>query len=607
MNLKISLLRLILLLGFFEVSATYATGVIKLSKNEVDIIIDKRYIEVFEDSGNCFSIEQVSSPGFSSLFEPITAEYPTNSNTSSAYWVRFTVDPRKAGHEQFLLESFTFRINQIDFFKPTRNGYEQISTGDQYEFGKRVFKHKNFQFLLPVASQPYTCYVRFKTNESHRIMLVIRSFQQFTGYALSEYFLLGLFYGIVLIIAIYNLFLFFTIREKAYLYYVFYVLSVGLYAMGQDGTGFQYLWSGSPDFNFFASPLFLFSLVFWLLMYTREFLPVREKLPHINKLVNVYLILRFGVFLLSITFYPKLKNIVLIDLPTFFFAYYISVQCFLRGFKPARYFVTGFSLLFISFAINGLMYAKLISPSIFTVYSMNAGVVGEMILLSIALAERVRVFRQDKLMKERENQILEQMVGQRTLELKLANEKLLKQAQEIETMNHLLFADNKKLSEDVRRISTERVMQKEMGFEEFSRIYPDEQTCFHFLSELKWQKGYRCIRCGNNSYSNGKTNFSRRCSRCGYDESVSAYTIFHALKFPITKAFYMLFLVVEHPDITVEELAEKLTLTVKTCWGFKKKVLDAYNTQKPARGTKGRKKIKWSSLILSVPARSTDS
>ena len=66
-----------------------------------------------------------------------------------------------------------------------------------------------------------------------------------------------------------------------------------------------------------------------------------------------------------------------------------------------------------------------------------------------------------------------------------------------------------------------------------------------------------------------------RCTRCGYNESITAYTIFHSLKFPIEKAFYIAYLtVVGHKDYTLENLAEQLDLRVNTLWGFRHKVAD---------------------------------
>jgi len=578
--------------------AANAAEPLVLSAKTTEVFLTSRYFDLLEDPAGQLNIETVSSPGMQGLFKPFDQPYASNIRTGSTYWLRFRLKSKGAITKQFLLESFTFRVNFLDVFIPNEDGtYNELSTGNKLPFAQRSFHHKNFEFMLPnPGSKGKVFYLRFKSDMPLSLVLVIRSLKRFTSYALSEYYLLGLFYGIILVIAFYNLFLFFNIREKAYLFYVFYVLSVACYALSQDGTGFQYIWPGYPGFNAFGVKIFLFSLVICLLLYTKAFLPIKEKLPALNRLISIFIAVRIIYFIISILYTPKIETFYLIDLIPFILAYLAALALWREKYPGAKYFVAGFSILFFSFLINAMMYAGWIKGNIFTVYAVNLGVVLEMILLSIALADRVRVFREEKYRKEEENKKLELMVVERTKELETANLKLRHQADEIASMNLLLHADNKKLEEDVKRISEDRVMQNEMDFDAFSKIFPDENTCYNYLAELKWGNGYTCIRCNNNIFSAGKTQYSRRCSKCGYDESVSAYTLFHALKFPITKAFYMLFLVTEDENIIVEQLAEKLSLTNKTAWSFKKKILEAMTTG--GKRKKGRKNNKWAHLII---------
>jgi regulator of replication initiation timing len=126
-------------------------------------------------------------------------------------------------------------------------------------------------------------------------------------------------------------------------------------------------------------------------------------------------------------------------------------------------------------------------------------------------------------------------------ELLRANEQLKQQAEEISRMNVLLEQDNQALQTDVEKISRARVMSADVDFEEFSKIYPDKESCDRFLAELKWKNGYACKKCKNEHYFAGHTPYSRRCSKCDYDESVTSYTIFQNTRIPINKAFYIVF------------------------------------------------------------------
>jgi two-component system, sensor histidine kinase LadS len=163
------------------------------------------------------------------------------------------------------------------------------------------------------------------------------------------------------------------------------------------------------------------------------------------------------------------------------------------------------------------------------------------------------------------NKELEHKVRERTQELMVAYEK-------ISQMNLLLYANNKKLEVNIKKAIRDRINQKEFSFENFQNTYPDEKSCLLYLSQLKWGRGYECKKCHSLIYAEWKSPFSRRCRKCKYIESATAYTCFHAVKFPLLKAFYMLFLLNSRKSINIEELSRILDLSTKTCSAFKAKI-----------------------------------
>ncbi len=70
----------------------------------------------------------------------------------------------------------------------------------------------------------------------------------------------------------------------------------------------------------------------------------------------------------------------------------------------------------------------------------------------------------------------------------------------------------------------------------------NKEDCLKDLAELKWKEGYKCKRCGSELWWPGRKRFYRRCQRCGYDESPTAGTLFHKLKFGLLKAFRICFI-----------------------------------------------------------------
>lgn len=119
---------------------------------------------------------------------------------------------------------------------------------------------------------------------------------------------------------------------------------------------------------------------------------------------------------------------------------------------------------------------------------------------------------------------------------------------------------------------------------EFNKRFKTNEDCFLYLVEMKWAKGYQCVKCQGNEYGKGRTYYYRRCKRCGYDESVLANTVFHDMRVPLLKAFHMAFRIVsKKKGMSSVELANEVGVQQKTAWLFKRKmqaVMQLYDKEK---------------------------
>jgi len=159
---------------------------------------------------------------------------------------------------------------------------------------------------------------------------------------------------------------------------------------------------------------------------------------------------------------------------------------------------------------------------------------------------------------------------------KLANDTLQQQAELITSINMKLTSDNRSLKSDLKTLNKQRAIAQLLETDNFNKKFPDKETCYVFFNELKWGHGFVCRKCGNEKYCDGNSLMARRCTKCRYDESVTAFTIFHKCKFSITKAMYMLLLIhYQQGNISSYELSRQLDLRQKTCWSFKQKVMAA--------------------------------
>ena len=116
-------------------------------------------------------------------------------------------------------------------------------------------------------------------------------------------------------------------------------------------------------------------------------------------------------------------------------------------------------------------------------------------------------------------------------------------------------------------------MFKSINALEFNKQFHDNESCYQYLIELKWGKGYQCSKCGCNQSNKGRTYYHRRCRSCNYDESVLANSIFHGMKMPILKAFHMIFrLTAKKKGMSTTELGSEVGVEQKTAWLFKRKI-----------------------------------
>jgi len=118
-----------------------------------------------------------------------------------------------------------------------------------------------------------------------------------------------------------------------------------------------------------------------------------------------------------------------------------------------------------------------------------------------------------------------------------------------------------------------KIFNESLSPELLEEMFHSDEKCYSFLAGLKWANGYVCKKCGNTNSCPGKEPWSRRCTRCKSKETATNGTIFHGVKFPIHKAFYIAYNVCKgREDISTYEFGRRLSLRQMTCWNFKTKI-----------------------------------
>ena len=138
------------------------------------------------------------------------------------------------------------------------------------------------------------------------------------------------------------------------------------------------------------------------------------------------------------------------------------------------------------------------------------------------------------------------------------------------------------------------LFKEEISSDKAQELFESSEKVLKFIAEVKWKDGFTCRNCGHTNYCDGKTPSSRRCTRCKKEESAAANTIFHNIKFPINKAFYIAYNVcVLGSDFSSYNYSDQLGLNQMTCRKFRKRIQNCISK------LEGNEKSKIQTILLS--------
>ena len=611
---------LILFVTFFSLfqSSLYAIKIIELKDGIEDIYLYKDHLEIAEDKTSQWTIDTITKSDFT-RFKINTEEYRYVENHASTYWIHIKVYNGASFSNKWIFEVLSLHTNDLQLYYKINDSFVMKQTGEGKPFSVREYKVKNFTFDLPFeTNKEYDIYVRVRSQNDAGFEYKIRSQHYFTWYTTHEYLYLGVYYGLLIFLIIYNLFLFISSLDKIYILYTLYLLGCILVSFSEDGLCFEFFWPNTPAISLFVDEYCEQLFLVFFILYASYFISLHKQFPFYFKVlisvVSVYLLIQF--FLVRVA---EITYLYLYWIP-FVMVYTIAIYSYKKGYKAARFLIIGYSFVLLSILMSRLRWYGIIDANIFTVYSFYFAVVIEAFVFTYAISDRFNLIKkeketaqlnlinqleQNKFLQTKVNRELEGKVAERTTELQsekekldVANKKLEEMALELNKINSKLDYDNWHLQKDLKEETKSRILFERVSYEEFSKIFPTDFSCIKYLEEVKWKDNYCCKKCSNIKYSDQKDELlSRRCTKCGYIESVIANTIFQSIKFPITKAFYLVYYCsLETEKMTLDELSELLQLRRNTCWSFRKKIQERISAVKIKKKVNSIKN--WDFLLL---------
>ncbi|MEJ7663841.1 MAG: 7TM diverse intracellular signaling domain-containing protein [Hymenobacter sp.] len=536
------------------------------------------------------------------------------------------------------LELYDAHIGAATLFRPRPGGgYDSVMTGANRPFRTRPQPYKNFLFDLPQRPGPAaTYYLRLRSDTPTSFRAMLHSGPGLIPELSLQYWLLGGFYGILLIMLVYNLFLYFFAGKVVSLLRALRA-ERGAAFLSEDGLGFQYLWPGAPGFNYFIGVAAPVLLLLTFSQYARAFLETAARRPRLDRAIRGVVLGSGGLLVLDAAVVHSGLSFWLYLLP-YGLLYYAAWRVWRGGLASARYLLLAQALVAGSLAF--LIARKLgleFYNNAYTVYSLNVAFVVEVTVLSYALADKIkglmdialrtqrRLLKQlrkkhraqallveqlheNQTLKDRLNTELEALVARRTDELRRQNNTIAAQNNELLERNSLLALQstaieqlNRDLRRDLQDQQEARLEARDFDFGEFSQLYPDKDACLRYLADLKWQPGYQCRKCGHEKSCEAREPYARRCTRCRYVESATTGTLLQKCKFPMVKALYAVFLLHAHRGrYAPAELARVLELRPATSWAFAQKVLAAL--QRRAQALDYETGEPWTHVLLDATA-----
>jgi diguanylate cyclase (GGDEF)-like protein len=411
-------------------------------------------VAYLEDPTGALSVEEAAARR--SEFTPARTSTPNFGFTDSIYWFRLALARTADDPGTWYLEIGYPPLDSIElYWKRTtadrKAGYERVVAGDQLPFGSRAIHEP--QFILPLELPPGETrefLLRVHSLGAMTVPFSVLSEQELERTRRSGHLPYGLFFGMLVALALYNLLLFMSIRDVSYLYYVAYVVASGLAFFGYNGLAYQFFWPDAVAWNQRAHVVFGFAALGFAFLFTRSFLAIAIRSRALSRML-LALSAASGLFsLLSIwplSFWTSARIFVAIALPGVVTVLASGVTAWRRGYQPARWFLLAWGALLVGLAAYLLRFLNLLPGNLFTIYGVQIGSGLEIVLLSIALADRINVMKLEKEQAQaamldaaqRAERGLEALVQERIREVHEVNRKLRDEVTERRRAEEALF------------------------------------------------------------------------------------------------------------------------------------------------------------------------
>lgn len=359
-----------------------------------------KHLEILEDEEGAWQIEDVTAESLAERFEQSLTEVPGFGFDTSAFWFHLKIRSRLKETKKMLLEVDYPMLDKLDLYLEQPDGrFTKRTVGDTFLHGNKIIRHSTFLFpLLVEPGQQLNIYLRLRTQGSAQLPLTLWMPEAFWDHEHTTRIGYGIFYGLLIILTLYNLFLFIATRFRTYLLSVIYVTALFTFLSSNDGLAQEYLWPSIPWLANRVIPLSLWMSSLFVYLTTMDFLELKDRLPRWHRTLkimsSVTVVGVLGSFI--IPYNPITRLGAFWVAPCVSLAFAASVHAWRIGYREARFFAISWFILFLGTVLISFSRLGLIGRSWLTESAWVLGFGINIVFVSLSLTDRVNIRRREK-------------------------------------------------------------------------------------------------------------------------------------------------------------------------------------------------------------------
>ena len=374
------------------------------------------HVEFLEDPQGTLSVEQllsgqvtqVESDGVTYQWKKADSEIPNFGYSTSIFWGRVTLDFSKASPgKSWLLENEWPHVDRLTIILANMDGVEldRQTAGLGIAYSERKFRHRNIVYPLEIAAgDTVQLLIRIESGNALQFPLVVWEREAFLENDHDEQFIFGMFYGILLVMFLYNLFIYIGVREQSYLDYVLFIGTLTIVQLDINKFSFEYLWPESPWWSMRSVPALTSLTVVVAIRFVVNFLDTKIFTPKLDQFLRWCAYLSVPGLFVPLFTPHKIAAAYCLGLSGFAALGSLVTTAYVvkQGYQPAKFFLIAWGTFLSGTVVIVLRNFGILPVSFFTTYGLQIGIALGVLLLSFSLAARIRSMKEEKKRVEKE-------------------------------------------------------------------------------------------------------------------------------------------------------------------------------------------------------------